>query len=644
MIYRRFLTIAPVCAVLLAGQAQGSDDAVLGAYAAFRAGDPDKLARYASTLQGHALEPWADYWRLRLRIEDAKASDVQPFLTRHAGTYLADLLRSDWLRERGRRGDWQGFERELGPLAQEDLELRCYGWSARLARGDGDAAIEARAAWLEPRELPDGCVPLSEKLLKSGAIDQARIWQRVRLLLEAGQVSAARRAIGYLPVKEQPDERLLTQAAVAPQKFLAQPPKNLEHRATREVLLFAVTRLARSDARAAAAVLEGALGERLSAGERGYLWVRIATQGAMEHMPEALEWYARAGDAPLADEHLVWKARAALRAGEWRTLRAAVDPMSILARQDPAWTYWYGRALGAQGDAEGARAYYRRIAGQPYFYSVLATEELGEQASIPRPFYVPTEDEVDAVRRNAQLSRALELFRLGLRTEATREWMFAVRSMEDRELLAAAELARRAGVYDRAIGTAGRTEQVHDYRMRYLAPFREVFTASAGAYDLEEAWVLGVVRQESRFIVDARSGAGAAGLMQLLPHTARWVAQKIGYRGYSAKRVAEVDTNITLGTRYLKFVLDGTGHPVLASAAYNAGPNRARRWVAPRTMEAAVFIETIPYGETREYVKRVMANTVHYALLYEGRSVPLKERMGVIPGRAGDEAQVEEIP
>ena len=195
---------------------------------------------------------------------------------------------------------------------------------------------------------------------------------------------------------------------------------------------------------------------------------------------------------------------------------------------------------------------------------------------------MPTEEDVDTARRHAELARALELFRLGLRQEATREWMFAVRSMEDRQLLAAAELARRAGVYDRAIGTAGRTEQLHDYRVRYLAPYREVFSAQAGAFDLEEAWVLGVVRQESRFIVDARSGAGATGLMQLLPDTARWVAQKIGYRGYSAKRVTEVDTNITLGTRYLKFVLDGTGHPLLASAAYNAGPSRARRWTPER--------------------------------------------------------------
>jgi len=644
MIFRRFLTIAPACAAFFAGASQGSDEAVLGAYAAFRAGDPDKLARHASALQGHAVEPWVDYWRLRLRIEDAKALDVQSFLARHAGTYLADLLRGDWLRELGRRAQWQAFERELGPLAQEDLELRCYGWSARLARGDGDAVAEARVAWLEPRELPDGCVALTEKLLKSGDIDHARVWQRVRVLLENGQVSAARRALGYLPAREQPDERLLTQAAVGPQKLLAQPPKNLERRATREVLLFAVTRLARSDASAAAAVLEGGLGQQLSAQERGYLWVRVATQAAMVHMTEALGWYARAGDAPLADEHLVWKARAALRAGEWRALREAIGPMSIQARQDPAWTYWYGRALAAQGDPEGARAYYLRLAGQPYYYSLLASEELGQEASIPRPFHVPAEEEVDAARRNAELSRALEFFRLGLRADATKEWMFAVRGMEDRELLAAAELARRAGVYDRAIGTAGRTERQHDYRMRYLAPFREVFTANASAYDLEEAWVLGMVRQESRFIVDARSGAGAAGLMQLLPHTARWVAQKIGYRGYSAKRVADVDINITLGTRYLKFVLDGTGHAVLASAAYNAGPNRARRWVAPRAMEGAVFVETIPYGETREYVKRVMANTVHYALLYEGRSVPLKQRMGMIPGRAGDEAQAEEIP
>jgi soluble lytic murein transglycosylase len=644
MILRRFLTIAFGLAAL-SPSAHAQDDAVLGAYAAFRAGDPDKLARHAAALQGHTLEPWADYWRLRLRIEDAKPDEVQRFLARHAGTYLADLLRSDWLRELGRRGEWLAFERALGPLAQDDLENSCYGWSARLARADGEAAVEARAAWLEPRELPEGCVALTEKLLKIGALGETSIWERVRLLLANGQVSAARRALGYLPAKEQPDERLLTQAAVAPQKLVAQPPKNLESRGTREVLLFAVSRLARNDARAAAAAVEGALGEKLPAQDREVLWARIAAWAAQDHMPEALDWFARAGNAPLTDEQLAWKARAALRAGQWQTVREAIEPMSMLARQDPAWTYWYGRALAAQGDAERAQAYYQRIAGRPYYYGILATEELGAQASVPLPFHAAMEEEVDAARRHPELARALELFRLGLRPEATKEWMFAVRGMGDRELLAAAELARRAAVYDRAIGTAVRTEQFHDYRMRYLAPFREVFSTYAGAYDLEEAWVLGVVRQESRFIVDARSGAGAAGLMQLLPHTARWVAQKTGYRGYSAKRVADVETNIALGTRYLKFALDGTGHPVLASAAYNAGPNRARRWMPSRPMEAAVFVETIPFNETRDYVKSVMANAVLYALLLEGRSTSLKQRMGSVPGRQnGDEPLLGGLP
>jgi soluble lytic murein transglycosylase len=643
MIFRRFLTIALGCAAFAAGSARGNDDAVLGAHAAFRAGDPDRLARHAEALRGHTLEPWADYWRIRLRIDEARAPDVRRFLEQHAGTYLGDLLRADWLKELGRRGAWADFERDLGPLVQDDLEIRCYAWRARLARGDAEAAEEARAAWREPRELPEGCLPFTETRAANGGQDADRAWQRVRLLLAGSQVSAARRMLAALPPAEQPDERLLTQAAVAPRRLLAQPPRDLERRPVREMVIFALTRLARSDLRAAAEVLEGGLGERLPPADRQHLWALLAAQASSEFDAAALAWFERAGAAPLTDEQLAWKARAALRAGRWQLVRDAIDPMSAAGRQDMAWTYWYGRALAAQGDADGARAQYEKIAGQPLYYSVLATEELGGEADIPAPHFEPSEAEVDVARRDAQLARALELFRLGLRTEATSEWIFAVRHYDDRQLLAAAELARRAAVYDRAINTAGRTERLHDYRVRYLAPFRDVFREYARAYDLEEAWVLGVVRQESRFIVDARSGAGATGLMQLLPDTARWVARRIGYKGYTTKRVAEVETNVTLGTRYLRHVLDGFGSPVLASAAYNAGPNRARRWQPAQAMEGAVFVESIPYGETREYVKRVLANTVHYALLLEGRSVPLKQRLGTIPGRDGPPPAIEEF-
>jgi soluble lytic murein transglycosylase len=215
--------------------------------------------------------------------------------------------------------------------------------------------------------------------------------------------------------------------------------------------------------------------------------------------------------------------------------------------------------------------------------------------------------------------------------------------MDDEQLLAAAELARRAEVYDRTINTADRTAHVHNFQMRFLAPFRDVFREHARAFDLEEAWVLGITRQESRFIADAKSSAGARGLMQLMPATAKWIAGKIGMP-YSLDRVIEVDTNVTLGTRYLKYVLEDLGHPVLASAAYNAGPGRARRWRDIKPLEGAIYAETIPFNETRDYVKKVMANTLYYSALTGGKPLSLKQRMGTIPARSPSDRFNENLP
>ena len=637
MIYRRFLTafstIALVCAALEPAPVLADDEAVLGAYDAFRAGDPVRFERYARDAKDDVLAPWVEYWRLKLRIEDASAAEIDPYLARYAGQYLGDQLRLDWLRELGRRGDWAAFERARGPLVQDDPEVRCYAWRARIARGDAQALVESRVIWLEPRELSDGCQSLADELVRRGAAGEDQLWARARVLLASGQLGAARKVLAALPAKARPDERLLSQAAAAPRRVLAQPPRNPDARAARELTIFAVLRLARTDLDAAAAEANGTAAGRLPDGDRAWLWGQLALRGALDLRDDALDWYARAGDAPLDDTQLAWKARAALRAGEWRVVLETLARLSPQALTDPAWTYWRARALAALGDEDGARAAYRRIADGPLYYNVLAAEELGGEAAIPQPFHAPSDEDVYEAQRNDQLGRALELFRLGLRTEGTREWMFAVRAMDDRHLLAAAELALRAGAYDRAIGTAGRTELVHDYRLRYPAPFRDVFKAYAAEHGLEEAWLLGTVRQESRFIADARSGSGASGLMQLLPHTARWVAQRTGYKGYSGKKMTDVETNITLGSRYLLHMLERTGQPVLASTAYNAGPNRVRRWLPAQDMEGAVFVENIPIDETREYVKRVLANTVHYALLLEGRTATLKARLGTIAGR-----------
>jgi soluble lytic murein transglycosylase len=481
-------------------------------------------------------------------------------------------------------------------------------------------------------------------MIEAGRFSVEDVWRRVRMLLENGQLGAARRALVHLPASEKPDDWQFNQAATAPKSFLAAPPRSIDKRAAREMTLFAVLRLARTEPETAAEMLRGKLSARLPAEEVKYLWGWLAYEGARRLMPEAHEWYRLADLATLNDEQLAWRVRAALRAADWQAVRDATDRMSVAARQDPAWTYWYGRALGAQGRDDGARAYYLRISGQPNFYGLLASEELGAMAGVPEPFHVPSDAQVEAARSNPGLARALELYRLDLRTEATREWVFTIRSMTDAELLAAAELALRAGVFDRAINTADRTAHQHNYKVRYLAPYKEVFNEHARTLGLEEAWVLGLVRQESRFIVKAKSSVGAQGLMQLMPATARWVAKRNNVRDFSPGRVAEVPINVALGTGYLKMVLDELGHPVLASAAYNAGPGRARRWRDARPLEGAIYAETIPFNETRDYVKKVMSNTMYYSQLIGGKLVPLKDRLGQIPARAASERFNEELP
>jgi soluble lytic murein transglycosylase len=223
-----------------------------------------------------------------------------------------------------------------------------------------------------------------------------------------------------------------------------------------------------------------------------------------------------------------------------------------------------------------------------------------------------------------------------MRTDAMREWNWATRSFDDRKLLAAAKVARRNGMYDRAISTADKTVQLHDFSLRYLAPYRDVMRTHIQENGLEEAWVYGLMRQESRFVTSAKSGVGAQGLMQVMPTTARWIARKLGLKDYRASLLKQLDTNLMLGTYYMKNMLSQLDdNPVLASAAYNAGPGRARRWLADKPLEGAIYIETIPFDETRDYVKKVMSNTMYYAQEFGAPRRTLKMRLGIVPAGQG---------
>ena len=626
---------------LAAAHAASQDDDFLAAREAFRVGDAVKFERYAKSLNDYILEPYVAYWRLKLRLEDAAPVEIQALLARFNDGPVSNSLRADWLKVLGMRQQWDMFDAEYPQLIGEDAELLCYSLQSRLHAGGTEALSYARALWFSGREQPDSCHALFDALAERQLLTVDDVWARIRLALEAGNAGVARRTAEYLPAKEQPDARTLSKIAINPQAYLERKKFDLKTRAGRETVMFAVHRLART-APPLAAQQWAKLGERFSEAERGYVWGLIASLGAQRHDANTLTWYAQA--SALTDLQLAWKARAALRVQSWLDVLAAIAAMSAKESQEPAWRYWQARALKAQGRAAEAQALFAPLATEFSFYGQLAAEELGGRSRIPAAAYKPGRDEVQATAKLPGLQRALAFYRLNLRFEGNREWIWAIRGFDDKQLLAAAEFARRNEIYDRAINTADRTRELHDFSMRYLAPYRDVMKDYVSQLQLDEAWVYGLIRQESRFIADAKSSAGATGLMQLMPATARWVAKKIGLRDYRWKRVSDVDTNINLGTWYLKHVLDTLdNHPVLALAAYNAGPGRARGWRADAPMEAAIYAETIPFNETRDYVKKVMSNATYYGLQFGQTLLTLKERIGVIaPRRSAAEKPLDE--
>src|SRR5207237_334950 len=319
MIFKHFRYLSAVFALAAAPALASVDDHVLGAFDAYRAGDPMKLAKHAKKVdQDHVLTPWIEYWRIALRLDDAQSKDVRAFFTAYPNTYVAERLRGDWLKVLGKRADWKEFERELGNYAREDLEIRCYSWLSRLARGEEAALSEAMEIWVEPRDLPPGCDKVADTLWKRNHLQVTDVWTRVRELFENGQITAAKEALGYLPKAEAPDERMLAEAARQPKRLLERLPKNMDKRATREVVVLAAIRHARNDPEAAAEALEGTLAKQLPEEDLKYLWGRVGFEGARVHHENALKWYARAGDLRMDDDQLAWKARAALRRGSWQ--------------------------------------------------------------------------------------------------------------------------------------------------------------------------------------------------------------------------------------------------------------------------------------------------------------------------------------
>ena len=417
------LTGLALFAFLAAAQAADSDKDFLAATEAFRTGNAVRLDAHARRLRGHVLEPYVLYYQHRMRLEDASPEEVRAFAAAHQDSPISEQLRVEWLKSLGRKQQLELFDEEFAGLRDADVELTCYALQSRARAYPEQALEEARPLWFVPRSLPESCAPLMNALRTSGALSTEDIWTRIRYALESGRVSLARQLAGYLPPGEAPAPRALEAARSNPAGYLERGRFDLKHRGGRESVMFAAHRLARTSP-AQAARHWSSLEDRFSPQERSYVWSLIAYLGARAHDPGALEWYARAGDN-LSDRQLAWKVRAALRARAWPDVLAAIDAMTGAESQKSAWRYWKARALLEEGRTSAAERILKPLATEFNFYGQLAVEELGGKIEAPHAAYRPTSADADAIGERIGLQRALELYRLGLRIHAEREWLWA---------------------------------------------------------------------------------------------------------------------------------------------------------------------------------------------------------------------------
>ncbi|HEX4857277.1 MAG TPA: transglycosylase SLT domain-containing protein [Limnobacter sp.] len=616
--------------------------------AAYSEGSSDKFNRLSSQLPAQSIfRPYVDIWQFRFlqRNMDKQLSnqevvwnkaEVLPLLTRHENSWPAETLRRDWLEQLARTSQWEEYARQRPQLRyRPDQGVECADLMHSTEQGQL-VRYKLNAVLSSEKRLPKTCRVLLKNLYRSGSVSAQDLDRHVLQLVASNELGNAARFVEDFSDTswgKALNSSMLREATTAPDKFLKNQPAGA---GTDLYLAAALARRAIEDYPATARQIEQNYQSALSPGNEKWLWAHIGYRAGLVWDRNALGYFRRSSPEVMSQEQQEWKIRSALLLEDWGSVLQATGELSPVAREDKAWLYWRGRALAETGKIVEARQDWIRASSPFSFYGKLALEELGDTVTAPKRPESLSANELDWAKKHPGLTRALALYEAGLRTEGFWEFNLQVAQMTDRQLLATATWAERNQLYDRAIAAADRTETEHDLGLRYLTPFRENMRAKTREVGVDESWVYGLIRQESRFVTIARSGVGASGLMQVMPATAKYVANKIGLSNFKPTDINEIETNLTLGTSYLKMVFEQHDRsPVLASAGYNAGPSRPALWkrrLGDRKIEGAIFAELIPFDETRGYVKNVMSNTVAYSLLLNNSSTPLKQRLGIISG------------
>lgn len=585
---------------------------------ALNRGDMTDYRAARSTLTGYPLTPYLDYRDLARNLNRADPDAVRRFVREHDDTPLAGRLHGSYLTHLAREEQWADYLEFLDSDRSLSVEQDCHRRQALLKTGEREAALEdVESIWLHGQSRPSACDPALKAWRDGGGLTGEFAWDRFVLAVEAGQTGLARYLRRYLDRDDRPWAERWLDLASRPARVVEADFDAGDHRSAEALMERAFTRWIRQDLDAALEGWEKGGGDLgLSPESAGRVQHALALRLALRYRPEALDFMAALEPEVFDTQLRQWQVRAALYERDWETVMDAIRAMDRDVRDEAAWQYWYARALEQIESLEAARGFYERAARERNFYGFLAADRLGQPYRIGHQPLVLEDGQQAAMRTHAGMQRMRELVRLDRNAEARREWTRAVADMDTAELEAAARTFADWGWHDRAIFTAARARNWDDIELRFPLAFDDLIVAGAREQGIDPAWAMAIARQESAFLHDVRSGAGALGIMQVMPATGRSIASAAGVRVNSDWDILDPATNARLGTYYLRRNLDRFGgHSMLSSAAYNAGAHRVSSWLPEdRAMDPDIWAELIPFSETRDYLRRVFAYRILYAV------------------------------
>jgi len=588
--------------------------------------------RLAKSLIDYPLYPYLEFWEMRGNLQHLSNEEIAAFIERYQGDSVSERMRQSWLYQLARQRDWSTFLQVYG--GNQSVTLQCYKLQAQINTGQLDGLRDAALAlWLVGTSQVKNCDPVFKYLDDKQVFTDDLYWQRIRLAMQAGNPGLARYLAKQLPGDDRAWVELWRAAHNRPAQTLDAPQLQQDSAHAREIILYSVRRISRSNADLAFkkwAQLKPRYA--FSASETGELEKGMALSAAWQRNPRAHEWMVAVPDDAVDAKLREWRIRGAVSNGDWPAVVEHTSNLLPEETQLEEWRYWRAFALEQTGEHAQALDDFSRLAHERDYHGFLAADFMNWPYEMSNQ---PTEYEpaaLQALARQPGIVRAHELFRAELFIDARREWYWSTRNLTPQELKMAAVLAEQWGWYDRAILTVARSKDYNDLSLRFPINYQDDVHKISKKYRLDPAHVYAVIRQESAFNKDARSPAGALGLMQLMPKTGLRTARKINESLPRTSLLYQPDKNITIGSAYLKQVMeDYDDNIVLASAAYNAGPQRVERWL-PEVGEkpAARWIAMVPYNETRSYIQRILAYIAIYDWRLDRPATPIHKHMPVI--------------